>query len=213
MNLSLTLRNHTSGVGRLVDRIDAFGAEAGLPPDVTFRLALSLDEIVSNVIRHGLDDNGGASNPGDARRRRRPSHRDGRRRRPRRSTRGALPFPTSTRRSKSVKAGGLGMHLVRETMDEIDYRRENGRNVLTVRTSVARRDTPAAQLTRTCACYGSRENGPASISSYVPGSRMTAAGSDIGRHRQVACRPVSSARATRGSAPTVAATPISTVSR
>ena len=54
---SLTLRNDTSEIVRLVDRIDAFGAEAGLPPDVTYRLALSLDEIVSNVIRHGLDDN------------------------------------------------------------------------------------------------------------------------------------------------------------
>ena len=38
------------------------------------------------------------------------------------------------------QAGGLGMHLVRATMDEVDYRREDGRNVLTVRTSVAGRE-------------------------------------------------------------------------
>ena len=56
MTLSLTLRNHPSEISRLVDRLEAFGAEAGLPPDVTFRLTLSLDEIVSNVIRHGFDD-------------------------------------------------------------------------------------------------------------------------------------------------------------
>ena len=61
MTLSLTLRNHTSEVSRLVDRLEAFGAEAGLPPDVTFRLTLSLDEIVSNVIRHGFADQRRAS--------------------------------------------------------------------------------------------------------------------------------------------------------
>jgi serine/threonine-protein kinase RsbW len=139
MNLSLTLRNHTSEIGRLVDRIDAFGAEAGLPPDVTFRLALSLDEIVSNVIRHGLDDNterqilvtldivdghvtatvvddGVPFDPRDA------------------------PLPDLAASLDERQAGGLGMHLVRETMDEIDYRRENGRNVLTLRTSVAGRE-------------------------------------------------------------------------
>jgi serine/threonine-protein kinase RsbW len=141
MNLSLTLRNHTSEIGRLVDRIDAFGAEAGLPPDVTFRLALSLDEIVSNVIRHGLDDNaehqilvtldvadgrvtatvaddGVPFDPRDA------------------------PLPNLDAPLEERLAGGLGMHLVRETMDEIDYRRENGRNVLTVRTSAAGREQP-----------------------------------------------------------------------
>ena len=139
MTLSLTLRNHTSEVTRLVDRLEAFGAEAGLPPDVTFRLTLSLDEIVSNVIRHGFDDHaehqilvtlavadghvtatvvddGSAFDPREA------------------------PLPNLDAPLEERQAGGLGMHLVRETMDEIDYRREDGRNVLTVRTSVAGRD-------------------------------------------------------------------------
>lgn len=139
MTLSLTLRNHTSEVTRLVDRLEAFGAEAGLPPDVTFRLTLSLDEIVSNVIRHGFDDDaehqilvtltvadghvtatvvddGSAFDPREA------------------------PLPNLDAPLEERQAGGLGMHLVRETMDEIDYRREDGRNVLTVRTSVAGRD-------------------------------------------------------------------------
>jgi serine/threonine-protein kinase RsbW len=141
IGLSLTLRNDASEISRLVDRIDAFGLEAGLPPDVTFRLALALDEIVSNVIRHGFDDeaehqilvmlavadghvtatvvdDGGAFDPREA------------------------PLPDLDAPLEERQSGGLGMHLVRETMDEIDYRRENGRNVLTVRTLVAGRDTP-----------------------------------------------------------------------
>ena len=44
-SLQLTLRNHVSEIGRLVERIEGFGREAGLPDDVTFRLTLSLDEI------------------------------------------------------------------------------------------------------------------------------------------------------------------------
>jgi len=137
--LSVALRNDASEISRLVDRIDAFGLEAGLTPDVTFRLALSLDEIVSNVIRHGFDDDaehqilvtlavtdghvtatvvddGSAFDPREA------------------------PLPDLDAPLEKRQAGGLGMHLVRETMDEIDYRREGGRNVLTVRTSVAGRE-------------------------------------------------------------------------
>jgi anti-sigma regulatory factor (Ser/Thr protein kinase) len=137
--LSLTLRNDKSEIGRLVDRIDAFGPEAGLPPDVTFRLTLALDEIVSNVIRHGLrdgaehrievrlevadgmvtatvDDDGVPFDPRDA------------------------PLPDLEASLDERQAGGLGMHLVRSTMDEISYRRENGHNVLTVRTSAAGRE-------------------------------------------------------------------------
>jgi anti-sigma regulatory factor (Ser/Thr protein kinase) len=138
MTLSLTLRNHSSEVSRLVDRLEAFGAEAGLPPDVTFRLTLALDEIVCNVIRHGFDDDaehqilvtldvaddvvtatvvddGAAFDPREA------------------------PLPDLDAPLDQRQAGGLGMHLVRATMDAVDYRREDGRNVLTVRTSVAGR--------------------------------------------------------------------------
>ena len=138
MTLSLSLRNHSSEVSRLVDRLEAFGAEAGLPPDVTFRLTLSLDEIVCNVIRHGFDDDaehqilvtvdvsdgvvtatvvddGTAFDPREA------------------------PLPDLDAPLDQRQAGGLGMHLVRTTMDEVDYRREDGRNVLTVRTSAAGR--------------------------------------------------------------------------
>jgi anti-sigma regulatory factor (Ser/Thr protein kinase) len=30
------------------------------------------------------------------------------------------------------KPGGLGMHLVKATMDSVEYRRQDGRNILTV---------------------------------------------------------------------------------
>lgn len=140
MTLSLSLRNHASEVSRLVDRLEAFGAEAGLPPDVTFRLTLSLDEIVCNVIRHGYDDDadhqitvtldvaGGIVTA--------TVEDDGAPFDPREAPLPDLDAPLAQR-----QVGGLGMHLVRATMDSVDYRRDAGRNVLTVRTSVAGRDS------------------------------------------------------------------------
>jgi len=138
-HLSLTLRNQRSEIGRLVDRIEAFGVEAGLLPDVTFRLTLALDEIVSNVIRHAFDD--GADHHIEVRLDvangmvTATVEDDGVPFDPRDAAAPALDAPLEER-----QAGGLGMHLVRSTMDEIAYRREGGRNVLTVRTALAGRD-------------------------------------------------------------------------
>ena len=139
-HLSLTLRNDPSEISRLVDRIGAFGAQAGLPPDVTFRLTLALDEIVSNVIRHGFDDSAShditveltvANGVVTA-----TVQDDGAPFDPRKAPAPDLDAPLEDR-----QIGGLGMHLVRSTMDEIEYRREGDRNVLTVRTSVVARDS------------------------------------------------------------------------
>ena len=100
---------------------------------------MSLDEIVCNVIRHGFDDDkeheihvavdvadgvvtasvtddGVAFDPREA------------------------PLPNLDAPIEERQPGGLGMHLVRSTMDEVDYRREDDRNILTVRTSLAGRE-------------------------------------------------------------------------
>ncbi len=138
MTLSLTLRNHPSEVSRLVDRIEAFGAEAGLSPNVTFRLTLALDEIVSNVVRHGFDD--GAEHRIEVRVEvaigtvTATVEDDGAPFDPREA-----PLPDLDAPLEQRQAGGLGMHLVRATMDEVEYRRDGGRNVLTVRTALAGR--------------------------------------------------------------------------
>jgi serine/threonine-protein kinase RsbW len=139
-SVSLVLRNHVSEIRRLVDRVEAFGAEAGLPPEVTFRLTLALDEAVSNVIRHGFTDNaehqisvgvqvsdgmvtatveddGIPFDPHDA------------------------PAPDLDAPIEQRAPGGLGVHLVKATMDEVRYRREGARNVLTLTTGAQSRDS------------------------------------------------------------------------
>jgi anti-sigma regulatory factor (Ser/Thr protein kinase) len=138
-SLSLTLGNDVSEIGRLVDRVERFGADAGLPADVTFRVTLALDEIVSNVIRHGFAGSAGHSiavaleiaggtvtaTVVD----------DGRPFDPRDAPAPNLDAPIADRRP-----GGLGVHLVKATMDEVIYRREGRQNVLTMRTSTKSRD-------------------------------------------------------------------------
>lgn len=129
--LTLTLKNQPSEIGRLVDLLEAFGAQAGLTDDATFKLTLALDEIVANVVRHAFDDH--------------REHRievkvtvndrsvvatvedDGRAFDPRNAPVPDLDLPIEARRP-----GGLGMHLVRATMDSVEYRRDAGRNILTV---------------------------------------------------------------------------------
>ena len=49
------------------------------------------------------------------------------------------PLPDLDAPLDQRQAGGLGMHLVRATMDAVEYRREDGRNVPAVRTSLAER--------------------------------------------------------------------------
>jgi serine/threonine-protein kinase RsbW len=143
-SFSLTLRNHVSEIRRLVDRVEAFGAEAGLPPDVTFRLTLALDEAVSNVIRHGftdgaehrisvtahvadgmvtasVEDDGMPFDPHDA------------------------PAPDLDAPIQQRAPGGLGVHPVKATMDQVRYRRAGDRNVLTLQTGTQSRDGRGAE--------------------------------------------------------------------
>lgn len=138
-SFSLVLRNHVSEIPRLVDRVEAFGAEAGLPPDVTFRLTLALDEAVSNVIRHGVADGGDHPIAVDVRVAdgivTATVEDDG------------IPFDPNDAPPPNLDApieertpGGLGVHLVKATMDDVRYRREGDRNVLTLRTRAQSRD-------------------------------------------------------------------------
>ena len=129
--LTLTLKNQPSEIGRLVDLLEAFGAQSGLSEDATFKLTLALDEIVANVIRHGfgddqehrievkvtVDDRTVTASVED----------DGREFDPREAPVPDLDLPIEMR-----TPGGLGMHLVRQTMDSVEYRRDEGRNILTV---------------------------------------------------------------------------------
>jgi len=129
--LTLSLKNDPAEIGRLVDLLEAFGPQSGLTDDATFKLTLALDEIVANVVRHGFDDDREhrieVNVTVDDRTVTASVEDDGLEFDPREAPVPDLDLPIEMR-----KPGGLGMHLVRATMDSVEYRRQDGRNILTV---------------------------------------------------------------------------------
>ncbi len=134
--LTVRLVNRLEEIGRLAAAVEAFGAAHQLPDAVIFAFNLSLDEVVTNVIsyaftdvqEHPIDvrlrlmgdvleaevtDSGRPFNPID------------------------VPTPDLDAPIDERRIGGLGVHLVREMMDSLEYKREHGRNVLRLTKSLA----------------------------------------------------------------------------
>jgi serine/threonine-protein kinase RsbW len=132
---SIVLTNSLSEIERLSQFVDRVTSERSLTPDDNANLNLLLDEIVSNVIRHGFEDpadhrifvslaitgrtatievndDGRAFNPVEA-------------------------PPPNFEAPLEERIGGLGIHIVRSIAQAIDYRRSNGHNVLTVTTTLS----------------------------------------------------------------------------
>ena len=129
--LELSLANDPQAIAGIAARIDAFCEARNLPPRIAYAVNLSVDEILSNTISYGYDDDG--------------AHRialtlrledgtlvvmivdDGR------------PFDSSLAQDPDTESpleeralGGLGLFLVQQMMDGVDYRRRDGRNVITL---------------------------------------------------------------------------------
>ena len=131
-SMSVTLVNELSEVDRLSSLVEAFGEAEGLGPESIFSVNLALDEVITNIIRYAHDDgqqhpilvrlaldqdvlsvevedDGRAFNPLD------------------------VPPPDIGATLDDRPIGGLGIHLVRSVMTAVEYRRENDRNVLTMK--------------------------------------------------------------------------------
>ncbi|WP_137390882.1 ATP-binding protein [Rhodoligotrophos defluvii] len=126
-SLHATIRNDVAEIEVLARKVDAFCQGHGLGPDIAHAVNLSLDELITNTISYGYDDGeahwievglrlgGGVltvhvsddAAPYDPR---------------------ETPAPDLEAELDERAIGGLGVHLVREMMDRIDYERRNGRN-------------------------------------------------------------------------------------
>jgi len=112
-----------------------FAEHHGVPSEIVFRVTLVLEEIITNVISYGyedekeheicvrlwwkdpdmkieVEDDGRLFNPLEA-----------------------LP-PDFEKPLAERQVGGLGIHLVREMMDELEYRQENHKNLLVLKTKI-----------------------------------------------------------------------------
>ena len=120
-------------VGR---RVVALAGDAGLGPGECYRLRLATEEIVANVVHHGY--------PCDAGRAGTPTFEVSFGSDPERVwvcvVDAARPFdPTSVAAPGGLDvplerrpAGGLGIHLARNALDEFSYRRDGARNRVTL---------------------------------------------------------------------------------
>jgi anti-sigma regulatory factor (Ser/Thr protein kinase) len=123
------IANRIAEIAPTLDRVEAFLEVRGATPAVSFRFRLALDELLTNVISHALPADqpheiivdvsvvGSTavcelSDPG-------------------------APFDPLARPTPDLDAdldarpiGGLGIHLVRQSIPDVSYRRENGRNIM-----------------------------------------------------------------------------------
>ncbi len=130
--VAIRLRNRVEELAPLQRAVDAFAQDHDLGERDGRALQLVLEEIVTNLIRHGYDDD----DPHEILVRLELEEDqltiqiedDGR------------SFDPKSARSPDTDApildrpiGGLGLHLVRSLVDELDHRRRAGRNILTPR--------------------------------------------------------------------------------
>ena len=139
--LEFSIVNDLRGIAGAGEKIGAFCAEHGLAEEVSFELHLALDELLTNTIDYGYDndnehridlllglqgdtltveiaDDGRAFDPLQA----------------------AEPDMGASLQDRA--RGGLGIYLVRKMMDSVAYRRQDGRNIVTLTKRVAPGEAP-----------------------------------------------------------------------
>jgi len=130
--LRLHIDNDLRELERVRDEVERFLERCGVGGREAYHIQLALDELVTNVVSY-------ASEPGARCRiglllERGPAsvdmtlEDDGRPFNPLLAPQPDLKAPLEQR-----PIGGLGIHFVRKTMDELTYERKNGRNILFIR--------------------------------------------------------------------------------
>jgi anti-sigma regulatory factor (Ser/Thr protein kinase) len=127
--LELTLANRMSEVARLQDQLESFARQHGLAERVLHDVQLALEEHLTNLLSHGYDDklehqlrvcvqlsatdlrvevadDGHPFNPLER------------------------PAPDLSKPIAERPVGGLGIHMMRKSLDGMEYRRADGKNIL-----------------------------------------------------------------------------------
>jgi anti-sigma regulatory factor (Ser/Thr protein kinase) len=128
----LVLHSKVTELDRLAGWIEGWTQRSALSPDVSFAMALCLEEAVANVIMYGgtgddrleitvevehnagtsvvrIEDNGRQFDPTQ------------------------VPSPPVAASLEEAKIGSIGVHLMRSFANAMHYERRNGRNRLTLR--------------------------------------------------------------------------------
>jgi anti-sigma regulatory factor (Ser/Thr protein kinase) len=127
--LQTTIRNKIGDLESVRDLVSRFERCCGLPAEIVFDINVVLDELLSNIINYGYADDA----PHEICIRLSASDAmieiaiedDGKPFDPL-----AAPEPDLTLPLAQRPIGGLGLHFVRQLMDEVTYKRENNHNYL-----------------------------------------------------------------------------------
>jgi sigma-B regulation protein RsbU (phosphoserine phosphatase) len=126
------LKNSLSEIERLTRIADDFGRRHHIDAEALHHLKVALDEILTNIISYGyaddgehsiitrlsleqgqltvqVEDDGKPFNPLD------------------------VPEPDTNQSLEERPIGGLGIYLMRKLMDEVEYRRQNDKNILVIK--------------------------------------------------------------------------------
>jgi serine/threonine-protein kinase RsbW len=133
----IVIRNNIAELANLRDSLERIGAELGVPGKPLMQLQVALDEIASNVIKYGWSD---CSNhklcvriTGQQGQIEVEIVDDGREFDPR------LAPPSEPQPAGRRRPGGLGIHLVKQLVDRLEYERVGGRNRTVMTKRYARR--------------------------------------------------------------------------
>ncbi|MCY3672695.1 MAG: ATP-binding protein [Alphaproteobacteria bacterium] len=141
-NVEVPLAADLGELSRLAEAVEDFGGANDVPPGAVFKLNLCFDELITNAISYGFDapdkaslsvalavedgavvavirDNGRPFDPFTE-----------------------APEADTTLAVEDRPIGGLGVLLVRESMDDFSYERRDGFNVVTLRLKLDGQETP-----------------------------------------------------------------------
>ncbi len=134
MRIKITLKNKLAEIERMAGWVRDFGRENWPSEELVWQIRLVLEEVVTNIISYGYENQADhiiEVQIADAEQAVTLSVRDD-----------ACPFnllehpvPDLEIPVEDRKIGGMGIHMVRQIMDTIDYKREAGENRLLMRKS------------------------------------------------------------------------------
>ena len=129
--MEISLANDLRELATAAEEIDAFCARHGVPPATAYAVNLSVDELLTNTISYGYEDS--------------EEHRIDLLLRlngdvleveifddsiPFEPTSAEIPDTDAPIEDRQI--GGLGIFLTRQMMDSFDYKRDGGRNIVTL---------------------------------------------------------------------------------
>ncbi len=135
MSYAFSLRSDISELQTLGRQLESIGRELNLSKRCLFELNLALDELFTNIISYGFDDGSehriDVNITADDRVLNVTIVDDGVAFNPIERQKPCLPHSVD-----ECRVGGLGIHLINSLMDEVRYRRDGGKNVITLRKKI-----------------------------------------------------------------------------